>query len=321
MGSRLKYERFLWFHGRVKSAKFPNARHLAGKFEISPRTAQRDIEFIRDRLSAPLDYNRNKKGYFYNKPYELPAQWFSEEDIMAFAFAVRLASTIPDTKIKQQLCNFIQNIFNPYDNDKKLCFEDISEKISVKNIEYSRVNEKFFHIIVNALFQKTPVLISYYSPHTNKKTERIIQPLHLIHYMGNWHIIAFCTLRAKLRDFALSRIESVSPSTEKINLPKNLPSIKDYTRKNFGIMQGGKAKDICLKFSPSVAKWMQEQVWHPLQKVSMRKDGSLFIRFPVADFREIKRRILSHGADVIVISPKGLALEIKQEINKMGKIY
>jgi predicted DNA-binding transcriptional regulator YafY len=62
MGDRLKYERFIWFHNRVISDKYPNARSISEKFEISPRTAQRDIEFIRDRLGAPLDYEPQRKA-------------------------------------------------------------------------------------------------------------------------------------------------------------------------------------------------------------------------------------------------------------------
>ena len=53
MSDRLKYERFLWFHGQIKAGRFPNAGNLAENFELSGRTAQRDIEFIRDRLDAP----------------------------------------------------------------------------------------------------------------------------------------------------------------------------------------------------------------------------------------------------------------------------
>jgi predicted DNA-binding transcriptional regulator YafY len=322
MGNKLKYERFLWFHKRIKDEKYPNTRHLAEKYEISHRTAQRDIEFMIDRLNAPIEYNHGRKGYFYNdSSFELPSQWFSEDNIMALALAVRLASAIPDVKIKNKLCDFIEKISDLHGNDKKLCLENISEKISVKNIEYSRVDEEYFHEIVNALFQKRPVSIAYYSPHTNKKSVRTILPLHLIHYMGSWHIIAFCRTRKNLRDFALSRIESVAPAIEEISLPKGLPSIKEYTRKNFGIMQGGETKEVCLRFSPSVAKWMHEQVWHPLQKISFDNNGGLVMQFPVADFREIKRRILSHGAEVKVVSPKALAREIEEEITRMGKIY
>ena len=86
-------------------------------------------------------------------------------------------------------------------------------------------------------------------------------------------------------------------------------------------MQGVKTKEVCLHFSPAVAEWMQEQIWHPSQKISSKNDGSLILRFPAADYREVKRRVLSYGSAVRVISPKELVHEIKTEISKMKKIY
>ena len=119
----------------------------------------------------------------------------------------------------------------------------------------------------------------------------------------------------------VSRIKSAEPHTRKLQLPAALPSVKEYIRKNFGIMQGGKQSIVKLKFSPAVSGWVREQVWHPGQKTTLCKDGSLILQFPVADFKEIRRRILSYGADLKVLSPKALALDLKDEIKKMGKIY
>lgn len=322
MGDRLKYERFFWFHNLVKIKKYPNTRHIVERYEISFRTAQRDIEFMRDRLNAPLQYDTAKRGYFYdNDSYELPPLWLNEDNIIALSLAVRLASSIPDTGIKEELRGLLEKIFVLHGSDKKTNIRDISKKISVKNIEYSRVNEKYFHQITDTLFKEAPVTITYYSPHKNERTERTILPLHLMHYMGNWHIIAFCNKRKEIRDFALSRIKSINPAVESINLPKGLPSIKEYIRKNFGIMQGVKTKEVRLHFSPDIAEWMQEQIWHPSQKISFKDDGSLILRFPTADYREVKRRVLSYGSTVRVISPKEFIQEVKAEINKMKKIY
>ncbi|GBD98108.1 hypothetical protein BMS3Abin07_00116 [bacterium BMS3Abin07] len=322
MSDRLKYERFLWFHERVKAGRYPNAGHLAHKYEISPRTAQRDIGFMRDRLNAPLEYDHGKRGYFCSdNSYELPSLWFTEDNIVALSLAVRLASSIPDSEIKQKLCELLRRILNLHDSDEKLCFEDISEKISVKNIEYSKVNEEYFHEIVNALFNKKPLVIAYYSPHKNEKTVRTIFPLHLLLYMGTWHIVAYCTKKNGLRDFVISRIRSIDPVEKRMSLPVNLTSIKKYVRKNFGIMQGGETVDVHLRFSSRVAEWVREQAWHPDQRVSLKKDGTLSLCFPVSDFRELKHKILGYGTDVKVVSPKSLASQMKQEIEKMGRIY
>ncbi len=322
MGERLKYERFLWFHDRVKASRYPNARHLAERFEISPRTAQRELDFIRDRLKAPLEYDHTRKGYYYtDDSFELPSNWYSEDSVISFALAARLASTIPDTRIKNELYNFIGKLFKARHQETELDIRELSEKISVKNIEYSRVNEEYFNSILNALFQAAPLSISYYSPHSKKETERTVLPLHLMQYMGSWHLIAFCSLRNDMRDFALSRVRSINLSDDNIHLPDDLPPIKEYTRKHFGIIQGGRTRNVCLRFVPSVADWIEEQIWHPDQEQTFKKDGSLELRFPAADFKELIKRILSHGSDVKVVSPKALAEDVKAEIEKMGMIY
>lgn len=322
MGDMLKYERFLWFHERVKTFAYPNARNLTERFEISPRTAQRDLDFIRDRLGAPLEYDHGRKGYYYtDDSYELPSVWYSEESVISFALAVRLASTIPDTRIKNELYDFIAKVFNVRHGGGESGIRILSEKISVKNIEYSRVNEEDFHTIVNALFQQTPISIAYYSPHSKKKTERAVLPLHLVQYMGSWHLIAFCSLRNDMRDFALSRIRSIAPSDDNITLPEGLPPVKEYTRRHFGIIQGGRTRNVRLRFTPAVADWIKEQIWHPEQELRLKKDGYLELVFPAADFKELIKRILSYGSDVKVVSPKALAEEVKSEIGRMGRIY
>ncbi|MBC8413706.1 MAG: WYL domain-containing protein [Nitrospira sp.] len=322
MGDKFHLERFIWFHNKVRSGRFPNARHIAERFEISYRTAQRTIEFMRDRIHAPLEYDYTGKGYYYSdSTYELPSLWLNEDSIIALSLAVRLASSIPDSDIKKQLCALLQELFRQQSFDNALSFKDIAENISVKNIEYSRVNEKHFTKVVTALFQKSPLDITYCSPHSGTSTQRTIMPLHLIQYMGSWQIIAFCALRNGVRNFALSRIQTIERTSEKISLPDNIPPMKEYTRKHFGIIQGGKTHKVTLQFSPSIAPLIQEQIWHPEQIITSKKDGSLLMQLHAADFKELIKRILSHGPNVKVISPKALVEEVKGAIERMGKVY
>lgn len=322
MSDRLKYERFLWFHGQVKAGRYPNARILAENFEFCSRTAQREIEFIRDRLGAPLDYDHRKRGYRYtDDSYELPALWISESAILALSLAVRLASTIPDQALKDQLCSLIDRVPMTGGDDSASCLERFSAKISVKNIEYSQVGRDIFRQSVEALFGDDSLHITYHSPHSGATTERTIHPLHLMHYMGSWHLIAWCGARLDLRNFALSRIRKISPVAGNLDLPDNLPDLKEYTRQHFGIMQGATATEVGLRFSSKISPWVSEQIWHPQQRSTLNQDNSLTLHFPVADFRELIKTILSHGADIEVLHPPELKLMVKEEIDRMTKIY
>lgn len=322
MPSKVIYQRFLWFHNKIKEGKYPNTRTLAENFEITRKTAQRDVEFMRDRLDAPLVYVPEQRGYAYaNNTYELPGFWLNEDGLTSLLLAYRLASMVPDVTIKTSLRSFLEQLLTKLSHVQTISIKDLSNKVSIRNIEYSKTSERVYHPILEALLSGRSVQIEYYSPHNSEKTTRNILPLHLLNYMGTWHIIAHCSLKNELRDFVLSRIKSITPCTDKIAVHISAEEVRDYIRRTFGIFRGRKTTEVCLQFSPDISPWITEQVWHPAQKTRTEPDGRLCLTIQVADFREIKREILKYGAQVEVISPASLREEVKEEIEKMKKIY
>ena len=73
-------ERIQWFHRKVAEHCYPNAAHLAEQFSISHRQAQRDVEYLRSELSAPLEYSSANRGYYYSTPFVLPVIVGHEND-------------------------------------------------------------------------------------------------------------------------------------------------------------------------------------------------------------------------------------------------
>jgi predicted DNA-binding transcriptional regulator YafY len=322
LAQRLSYERYCWFHGQIKTGRYPNARTMAEKCEISGKQAQRDIEFARDIIGVPLQYNALQRGYEYaDSAYELPPVWCSQDELLALCVALRLAAAVPDKQTKAFLHDLLGKFLNFRSAAPSPDLRSMETKISVKNIEYYRVDETIFHQTLSALFRGNSLRISYRTPHTGHDTERAILPLHLLHYMGNWHLIAFCSLKKDLRDFALSRIKRIEPAEHPVELPHGFLPVEDFITKSFGLINSGKEIEVCLLFSPDVAEWISEQVWHQSQEIGRNGDGSITLRFPVSDFREVKREILKYGAQVEVVSPVELRQDVKEEIEKMMAVY
>lgn len=322
MANKLSYERYRWIDGQVRGRRYPNAKKLAEWAEISQKQAQRDIEFMRDRLGAPLSFSHEHGGYEYSDAkYQLPPIWLDQEEVFALCIASRLAGAVPDKRLKGFLLSFIQTFMTFRSASPPAALKEMGEKVSVKNVGYYKVDETIFHQVVGALFANLAIAIRYRKPYTGEVSERLIQPLHLLCYMGNWHLIAFCTLREELRDFSLSRIVKIVQAKEKIDLPAGLPSIKDYLRQTFGVITGPAAVQVVLRFSRAIAARVSEQIWHDVQEMATDEDGRLHLTFPVAGFEEVAREILKYGADVEVLAPDELREMVRKEIERMAKIY
>ena len=79
------YERFLWIDTEIRRNAYPNSRTIADHFEISPKTAQRSIDFMRDRFELPLEYSAENRGWYYSEhafalPAEMLGKWAYDPD-------------------------------------------------------------------------------------------------------------------------------------------------------------------------------------------------------------------------------------------------
>src|SRR5437870_2016202 len=85
-------ERIFWIDHEIRANHYPNTQKIAKHFEVSPKTAQRTIDFMRDRLRLPIDYSADHRGWYYTEPtYALPAIELTEGDLVAILLAERLA--------------------------------------------------------------------------------------------------------------------------------------------------------------------------------------------------------------------------------------
>ncbi|MDD2390821.1 MAG: WYL domain-containing protein [Desulfobacterales bacterium] len=185
---------------------------------------------------------------------------------------------------------------------------------------YSPTQSEIFHKAADALLHSKPLEFTYRSPGADRQTRRIVEPHHLQHYMASWVLIAWCRKRSNWRKFYLARISDLSVLNE--SFEKKPASIWNHLLEGaFGIFQGDALVDVVLRFSPFRSRWVREQSWHPDQKIQDLADGGLELTLPVADFREIKMRILQFGADVEVISPADLRQEVATEVRRLQDLY
>ena len=72
--------RIQWLHKKLVSKSYPNSHRIAERFRISPRQAQRDLDFLRKNLGAPIAYDTARRGFYYTEPFQLPLLLTSDND-------------------------------------------------------------------------------------------------------------------------------------------------------------------------------------------------------------------------------------------------
>jgi predicted DNA-binding transcriptional regulator YafY len=312
-------ERYLWFDQQIRQGLYPNATDFAGRFELSRKTAQRDIEFLRDRLDAPLKYNSGKRGYCYrDDSFRLPPLFITERQLVTLLLA-RQVLKIGGCKLDHDLQKFTETLLASV-ADHNFTLERLDHLFSAMWSGHAPAAPKIFNAVLRALTHENYLCFHYKSPLNDKKAERTVEPHHLQYYQGSWLLLAWCRRANGWRKFYLSRMEKAHVLSECFvrRPPKDW---QHHLEGSFGIFQGRDIIWVRLRFSAERSRWIREQRWHEKQEMKTLPDGSLELRLPVADLREIHLRILQYGADVEVLEPQELREMIKQDIRRMIALY
>jgi predicted DNA-binding transcriptional regulator YafY len=66
--SRPPLARMLRIHQSLMENRYPNCRKMAEEFEVAAKTVQRDVNFMRDQMRLPIEYDKARFGFHYTRP-------------------------------------------------------------------------------------------------------------------------------------------------------------------------------------------------------------------------------------------------------------
>lgn len=190
---KLTFSRYIWFIDQIKNQRnFPNARSLAEKFEISKVQAQRDIDFMRDRLDAPLEYKHSERGYVLtDRSYSLPTVWIEESELLLLAVAKEL---FHDGDARKVLVSLLEKILLI---NSQVEIEAISELISYKGTGCYRHPKGILSQLIPILLVGKWARIKY-CPVFGESTQPVelsVEPRHLLFYKANWYLVPVGSLQ------------------------------------------------------------------------------------------------------------------------------
>jgi predicted DNA-binding transcriptional regulator YafY len=161
--------------------------------------------------------------------------------------------------------------------------------------------------------------MTYRAMRDGAETRRRVSPYRLLFFEGAFYLIGYCGLRHDVRVFALDRIQRLDLTDEPFQPPAEV-ILDDFLKPSFGVYLGPPTS-VRVRFTPKVAGYLTEKTWHASQKFQPQADGSVIFEAEVAGTEEIKRWILTWGAQAVVLEPPALREELGREAQALVRCY
>src|SRR5277367_3288684 len=314
--SRPPLERMLRIHQSRQSDKFPNASTLARELEVSTKAIHRDIEFMRERLNLPIEYDAAHFGYHYiGEVSSFPTMQITEGEIFALVVAEKALQQYRGTSFEKPLLSAIKKMESALPDTISLNLADIEQTISFRTRAEPILNLEIFDALAKAVAQRQQLELHYRKP-GQAAEKRLVDAYHLANINGEWYLFAYDHARKDLRTFIPARIESVKPTGKTFNRTQKF-SLEKRLRDSFGVHSGEGEFDVVIRFNARAADYIREKKWHPSQTLRDLKGGGAELKMKLSSLAEVQRWVLSWGGDALVLKPKELTEAVKQSAKKI----
>jgi len=305
--SRPPLERMLRIHRAIQSGKYPNATALASELEVSTKSIYRDIEFMRDRLELPIEFDVARNGFLYTQAVgSFPTLQITEGELFALLVAEKALQQYRGTTFEKPLLSAFKKMAAALPDTISLNLADWEQTISFRTSAEPILNLEIFDTLAQATAQHKQLELTYRKPGRKETEPRVVDPYHLANINGEWFLFALCHLRHDIRTFVPARILEAKPTGQAFVRPHRF-SLEKRLRDSFGVLTGPGEFDVLIRFDELAADYIREKRWHPSQQLTELEDGGVQLRLKLSSLAEIQRWILSWGGRATVLAPVELA--------------
>ena len=306
---------------KIRSGHRPNASTLARDLELSVRTVNRKIEFMRDVLEAPIEYDSSRKGYYYSEPnWSLPNIRITEGELLGLAMAGMALHAYKGTPLEGYLKGVAEKIKAALPDEVNVDPEQLADVFRFHPGPVAIIDPKHWELLAKAIREGRAVEMTYYNITKDKTVERAVDPYLLRCYRGDWYLIGRDRTTGYVPMFNLARIRKLNVTTKRFDVDETF-NPDDYLGGTFGVIERKERHKMRIRFTGFAARYVPERQWHPSQKLTPKKDGSVVLEMMLADVEEVGRWVLTWGAEAKVLGPRELVEFVRCTAREVNGLY
>ena len=289
----------------IQESKNTNTADLATDFNISRRTAQRDIGRL-ITAGFPIVEDELQKGvYRFYQGYSLKGLAVSDAEVSLLVSLCDVARHMGGD-FSQAYKNIFAKVMNTGEWESPFL-------VMMPKVGKTKANDKFLKTAESAISANKRLRIVYESTEKDRK-EYKLEPLKLIFYEGYWYLASRYPGQDWIITNRLDRIKNLELLEESFQPPKNLQKILHDSQSIW--FNEKRDRVVRIKVSADAAPIFKDRSHFPLQKiVKLNRDGSLVLEAKLCHYMEAIPLIYRWMPHLTVVSPKDLRDMVKRNVS------
>lgn len=299
----------------LQSQRVLTAEKIATHFEISVRTVYRDMLALGE-AGVPIAAEAGV-GYSLMRGYNVPPIMFTEEEAAALFMSGEITEQFGDESLKKSLSGALLKVRAALPDGHKSYLSRLGDSVEVWHRPNGFQKEKSLMPIQEAVVRRRCLEIEYDAGGLGKISKRTVEPLGLIFYGRQWHLISWCRMRGAIRDFRLDRVLSWEVLSESYS------GHEDFSLADFFEELGEGRVLVGLKIE--CERWILEKVLHemPCQVIGHVElaDGRFQVEAQSCSLEWLAKWLVGLSTSVRVVEPIELRSLVVEEAQKIIQNY
>jgi len=303
---------------QIETNRWTTITDLADNHIVSTKTIRRDLAALMEAGFPLYDERYDGKVYWrLNEEYKgLTLANLSLSETAALYFSKKLVVNLAAPPFSSDIASAFKKIESALPERNIQFLDSLDSMISVRADAPKDLDEhkQAIRTLLEAIAEQHRVRMRYFSVHSQKRKEYLIDPYRLMHFRGGLYLFGYVAEYKQIRTFAIERIESIEKLHDRFDKPSDF-SVESYLESSFGLVKE-EPFDVELVFGADVAEYVRSRVWHPSQQCREMDGGRIRMKLHVGGEFELVSWILSFGPSAQVILPDRLRERVQSELSR-----
>jgi predicted DNA-binding transcriptional regulator YafY len=273
----------------------------------------RDLAALQEAGFPLIDEKRDRKTVW--KVMHLPLKALTDAglsvtEVCSLYVSRELLLRLTGTVFEAGLNSLLKKVQKALSPQTRKFLDELPNVVRVRGEALKKVPAGYDEMVARLIAASTRRRVSrmrYFSVSSNRQKDYVVHPYRVEYSDGGLYLVAFVPEYDEMRFFAVERIKGFTATDEGFTPVE--AAVESEFEPSLG-MGMGKTERIQLEFSPRVAPYVRERVWHTSQRLEDAADGGVRLTLKVCRDWALHGWVLSWGPHVRVVAPSVLAEEI-----------